>query len=159
MMRRYLVGEHFGRLEVLLEEGRYALCRCECGNSKRVLRGNLMAGYTQSCGCLQKERTSAATTTHGLRHTELYKIWRAMKTRCYNPNHRAYRWYGAKGIVVCDSWQTFDGFVVDMGKGYAPGLSIDRINPKGNYCKENCQWLSKSENSRKRGTVHGSTPQ
>ncbi len=159
MKKRCLVGEHFGRLGVLSEEGRYALCRCACGNSKRVLRGNLMAGYTQSCGCLQKERTSAATTTHGLRHTDLYRIWRAMKTRCYNPNHRAYRWYGAKGIKVCDKWQTFDGFVIDMSAGYEPGLSIDRIDPAKDYTKENCRWLTKNENSKRGGIASGSASQ
>ena len=153
--KRCLIGESFGRLEVLSEEGKWVTCRCICGVVKTVRRGNLMAGYTQSCGCLQKERSSAATTKHGLRHTALYKIWRAMKTRCYNPNHRAYRWYGAKGVKVCDEWQVFDGFVIDMGAGYIPGLSIDRINPQGDYCKANCRWLSKSENSKRGGTVSG----
>jgi len=82
-----------------------------------------------------------------------------MKTRCYNPNHRAYRWYGAKGIKVCDKWQTFDGFVIDMSAGYLPGLSIDRIDPTKDYTKENCRWLTKNENSKRGGTASGSASQ
>lgn len=84
---------------------------------------------------------------HGLSGTELHRKWAAMKRRCYNPNTRQYKWYGRKGIEVCEEWQTFKPFHVwAISSGWKPGLTIDRIDNDGNYCPENCQWLTLSEN-------------
>ena len=137
------------RLTILQREGRYALCLCECGAEKRVLYSTLRAGYTKSCGCLQKERTSNANTKHGLRSSALWPIYRAMHTRCYNPAHHSYPWYGGKGIKVENGWHSIEQFVLDMYSGYQAGLTLDRIDPSKNYSKQNCRWLTKSENARR----------
>ena len=83
--------------------------------------------------------------------TRLYRIWAAMKRRCFNPNSANYPWYGGKGISVCDEWR--DSFVAfrdwSLANGYdadAPDLSIDRINSDNDYSPANCQWITMTAN-------------
>ena len=82
-----LTGRTVGRLTVLeraetINKRTKWLCKCECGNELIVEAYNLKTGHTQSCGCLQRESTSKANTTHGLTHTRLHRIWVCMKNRC-----------------------------------------------------------------------------
>ena len=83
--------------------------------------------------------------------TRLYGIFSGMKSRCNNPKNQSYRWYGSKGIKVCDEWSAPDGaskFISwALSHGYEDGLSIDRINPDADYSPENCRWVSKEINS------------
>jgi len=74
-----------------------------------------------------------------------------MKQRCYNPNSSDYKFYGNKGIKICDEWlNDFKAFYNwSMANGYTEELTIDRIDNKGNYYPENCQWLTNSENAGK----------
>lgn len=93
--------------------------------------------------------------THGMKHTRLYSIWVGMKTRCLNKNHTWYKHYGGKGIKVCSRWLKFLGFYNDMYKSYEIHLknyseadtTLDRIDNSKNYCKENCRWATKLEQS------------
>lgn len=72
-----------------------------------------------------------------------YQSWRGMKERCFNPKNSHYKYYGALGISVCDSWadskEGFRNFYNDMGER-PDGMTLDRINVKENYSKENCRW-------------------
>ena len=80
----------------------------------------------------------------------LYKVWNNMRDRCRIPTHTHYKWYGAKGITICLEWDEYLNFYNwALNNGYQDNLTIDRINPKGNYCPENCQWISGSDNIRK----------
>lgn len=83
----------------------------------------------------------------------LCRTWYAMKNRCYNPNlpQEIAVHYRDKGITVCCEWKdSFDSFKGwAMNNGYADNLTIDRIDSDGIYCPENCQWLTKSENSKR----------
>lgn len=87
---------------------------------------------------------------HGGTGTRLYRIHKAMKTRCYNPNFPAYKYYGGKGIVICDEW--VDDFTVfrdwSLSNGYEDGLTIDRIDGNGNYEPSNCRWVTLADQQR-----------
>ena len=149
MKKLVLEGLKFGKLWAVKELGKSVECRCDCGNIKTILRSNLMAGYTQSCGCIQKEKTRERNTTHGNSGTRIYNIWKGMHKRCYNSACDSYPWYGAKGIEVCERWHDFSKFLQDMLPTYADDLTIDRKESSKNYCPENCQWVTQAENSRR----------
>lgn len=88
---------------------------------------------------------------HYLKHTKIYSIWNEMRNRCSNPNDRNYPRYGGKGVSVCPEWSDFRVFYPwAMSNGYKEGLTIDRINPLGNYEPSNCRWITLAEQQRNR---------
>lgn len=86
---------------------------------------------------------------HGMHSTPIYKLWQSMLHRCRNPNSPAFKWYGGRGISVCERWYSFISFYEDMGDR-PPGMELDRIDNGGSYSKENCRWVSHSENCKNR---------
>ena len=152
-----LTGLRFGRLTVLeratnnKRNGICYLCICDCGRKKIVDVCHLRNGLTTSCGCFHKERARKANTTHSGSKTRLYQTWCNMKARCYRQGSTDYRRYGGRGITICDEWR--DNFAAfqewALSHGYDDNLTIDRIDVDKGYCPENCQWLSRSENSKK----------
>jgi len=160
---KIIPGTRFGRLIVKSFEGRNrqydSLWRvwCDCGNETIVRGGALKNGHTQSCGCLQRERTAKAKTTHGLffdkgtgKRRKLYRVWTSMKERCFNPNSKSYKYYGKRGISVHKEWaenySSFHEWAIKTG--YKEGLTIDRKDVNGNYEPSNCRWISQSQQSR-----------
>lgn len=148
-----LTGERFGRLTVVSRNGSKGNsatwnCKCDCGNDCVITHRELVSGDTKSCGCIRKERNN--NTKHGQRWTRLYGVWSGMKQRCSNPNNHAYRYYGAKGVCTCEEWQKDFMVFYDwaMSNGYRKNLTIDRINPFGNYEPSNCRWISLSEQAK-----------
>lgn len=133
------------------------LCKCKCG--KEIIRTawQIKASHPKSCGCFIQARhgntsNHKSTTKHGLANKHpLYKCWKNMKTRCYNPKNKNYKSYGDKGIIVCNEWKNDSTAFLKwaFANGWLKGLSIDRINNNGNYEPENCRFISGSENTRK----------
>lgn len=141
-----LTGERFGRLTVVERaENKNGCtmwkCKCDCGNEIMVDASCLKRGFTKSCGCLRRE----TSTKHGKRNTRLYEIWCCMKKRCHCKNYHQYKYYGGRGITVCDEWKNdFTAFYNwSMLNGYADDLTIDRIDVNGNYEPSNCRWTDK----------------
>ena len=100
--------------------------------------------YCKSCN----GSITGGKVTHGWYGTPTYITWLKMKDRCHNQNHKYYRYYGGKGIYVCNEWRNdFLAFLRDVGKRPNQDYSIDRIDPDKPYTKENCRWLLKTENT------------
>jgi hypothetical protein len=89
---------------------------------------------------------------HGESKTPLYRRWKKMKERCYSPNAQNYRWYGGRGIYVCEEWLNdyiaFKSWALD--NNYAPEMELDRIDNDGPYSPSNCRWVTKLTNKETR---------
>lgn len=158
-IRINMEGKKFGRLVVLeySHTGRnkdtlaYWKCKCDCGNTIITSGNALRKGNTKSCGCLQKEKASKAHKIHGMSNSLLYKIWQTMIQRCENPNREKFKRYGGRGIRVCKAWHKPSIFIKwALKHGYKEHLTIDRKDTDKGYFPKNCQWLTNSQNSRKR---------
>lgn len=152
-MIRDLSGQKYNRITIISFSHRNKHtkavynCVCDCGKKLQTIGTTVKSGHVKSCGCWRIEQTTRRSTKHGNakrgKLTPTYRSWYNMKSRCQNPNVEKYQLYGALGIEVCPEWDEFSNFLADMGE--APkGFELDRINPRGNYCKENCRWASES---------------
>jgi len=161
-----LAGKVVGYWTVLKEvpcDAKYRkwLCRCTCGVEKEVFATSLNYDKSSSCGCMNMELTEERgkdgcfSGKHLLSKHPLYNVRNGMMHRCNNSNNKAYRWYGAKGVKVCDEWSGSFEFFLNWASnnGWEPGLTIDRIDPEGNYGPDNCRWISRAENASRAGRL------
>lgn len=140
-------GQKFGRLLVIkyIEHDKYGhpkwLCRCECGNEKVISSNSLTSMRSKSCGCLNKDLLSERQRIHGMSKTYIYKTWKNIRQRCYNPNDSCYRTHGGKGIGICGRWSDFENFYKDVGERPSNRHKLIRINKEGHFNPNNCTWL------------------
>lgn len=148
---KYYAGMKFGHLTLVerLPGGQKWLCQCDCGN---MVTTQIASGSRQCSECAKK-------LVHNLKHghnrsstngpDRPYRIWIGIKSRCRNPNDTGYRWYGGRGINVCNEWNDdFNSFYEwSMTHGYSDDLTIDRIDVNGDYEPSNCRWITMAEQS------------
>ena len=143
-----MIGKRFGKLVITglstlpktRGKGRHWDCLCDCGNTCIKTTSELNAGCGKSCGCITK--------THGMSETRQYNIWYDMKRRCEKETRRGYENYGGRGITYSPSWETFEGFWVDMAEGYSDELELERVDVNGDYTKDNCIWITMQEQAK-----------
>lgn len=159
------IGKKFNRWTVIdvaekIGYNKRYICECDCGTRKVLIFSLIKNGYSKSCGCLtkdiNKERIVKLSTKHGKSKSRLYTIWKGIRQRCSNPNASGYKNYGGKGVKVCEEWNDFEIFEKwAIDNGYSDTLEIDRIDSNLNYEPNNCRWITKSENVKKRMVESG----
>jgi len=119
----------------------------------------------KSCGCATKKLQTQAKITHGQTDTALFRVWKELKQRCFNPKSSKYSRYGGRGISVCDEWLEFEPFMewslangyVAPAKGKRNPISIDRRENDGNYEPSNCRWTNSSIQNQNKGVTKANT--
>lgn len=172
-MKYDLTGKRFGKLTVIgvekSGEHKYWKCVCDCGEIKIASTSYLLNGTTKSCGHERRNPNRIDTPCNGnpitrggkrklcyLPHQRILRIRRGMIERCENKNRGNYKYYGGKGISVCEEWRRNPLSFYDWAikNGYNDNLTIDRINADGNYEPSNCRWVDmKTQNRNKDNNV------
>lgn len=156
-----IAGQKFGRLTVLDRRGSRKtkngtvamwLCQCSCGEQTITRGSSLRAGTAQSCGCKNREETSARLIAfnfrHGQTHTPEYQACQHAKRRCTSPKDRGWKDYGGRGIEF--RFHSFEEFFAHVGPRPSPKHSLDRLDNDGHYELENVRWATKQEQMQNR---------
>ena len=158
-------GKKFGRLTALRvighdKHGRISwLCKCECGKTTITAGTLLRYGSVRSCGCINSDLTkNGFNNIHNMCYTKFYGIWHGLSQRCNNKKSKEYKYYGGRGIKLCNRWHNFENFRNDMYRNYKKcckklgekNTTLDRTDNNKGYNKLNCRFITKKGNCRNR---------
>lgn len=146
---RIVVVRRTERPSHLRQRGTYWVYRCKCGNEGIAHRTTIVRTL-RSCGCIGREKKYAVKST--IHYRRLYHIWHSMLDRCNRPGCVDYKNYGGRGIKVAASWHDFGTFYNDMIDSYQAGLTLERIDVDGDYCPQNCTWITNAAQASNRRT-------
>lgn len=151
----------FGNLTIIQKvDNNKCIAMCDCGVEKEFWFHNITSGRSSSCGCLNRslssERYKHINKSHGLANHPLYRVWRAMISRCYNDKDISFKNYGGKGVAVFDAWRNnfVDFYNWAIANGWSERLQLDK-DIIGNgliYSPSTCKFVTRSENCRNRKT-------
>lgn len=134
--------------------------KCDCGTIVVAMTVNLTKGKHRSCGCNRRDLSMESKGQVGVTSMPEYRVYRQMLDRCYLPTSPNFHWYGERGVGVCQRWREgVDGltgflcFMADMGPR-PDGLTLDRINPFGDYGPDNCRWATWLEQAANKRSNH-----
>ncbi len=146
-----LEGRKYGRLTAIrfIKSNKHGQrvwsFECSCGNYTEVAAYAVISGHTSSCGCYGAQQRKKSVKTHGKRQHPLYNVWSAMLCRCRNKLDAGYKYYGGRGITVCEEWEKSFAIFFEWAitSGWKKGLEIDRFDNDGNYTPKNCSFVTR----------------
>lgn len=138
-----------GPAEKAADRHKRVLCRCDCGNVRKVVERYLIGAQSTQCkSCAAGQQNFKYGASH---NGKFYSLWKTMVQRCTNPKREKYQYYGARGIKVCDRWKnSFEAFRSDLPSRPSSKHTLDRINNDGDYEPGNIRWATAKEQAQTR---------
>lgn len=161
-----ITGNKYGKL-LAIEDTRFKasngstkwLFLCDCGEQYIARKCHITSGKMTCCTSCQKLSAKIKATKHGLTYDasgnkcKTFQAYLNIKKRCHNPNSKDYKDYGAKGILMQQSWLDNPKLFVEyMGQAPSKHYSVERLDRFKGYEEGNIVWALPTTQSRNKGT-------